>query len=159
MYSSDSLRAILEMEIVNAHYRGARKASHLIPTPTSYRCQDMRTSKHRPYSVLVLILGQACGVLVTCYLAVVILALASLSCIYRMAAIDGFNALFSSQGYTAILVIGINDLILGLLLWFVHDSKNRLLQAIGWSLRTQATELEQEKSFKGFRWPSISAVV
>jgi len=41
MYSSDSLRAILEMEIVNAHYRGARKASHLIPNanhlPTSTR--------------------------------------------------------------------------------------------------------------------------
>lgn len=64
------------------------------------------------------------------HFAVVLLALASLFYIYRMAASDSFNALFSSQGYTAALVIGINDLIVGAMLWFVHDSKNRLLQAI-----------------------------
>ncbi len=91
--------------------------------------------------------------MITCYFAVVLLALASLSSIYRMAASDGFNALFSSQGYTAVLVMGINDLIVGTMLWSVHDSKNRLLQAIGWSLRIRATELEQAKPLKSFRWP------
>jgi hypothetical protein len=75
-----------------------------------------------------------------------------------MAASDGFNALFSPQGYTAVLVMGINDLIVGTMLWFVHDRKNMLLQAIGWSLRTRATELEQEKPLKGFRWPLIVVV-
>jgi len=113
---------------------------------------------YQAISLVVLIIGQVCGVLTTCYFAVVLLALASLSSIHRMAASGRFNELISLQGWTAVLIMGINDLIAGTMLWFVHDSKNRLLQAIGWSLRTRATELEQEKPLKGFRWPFNSVM-